>query len=78
MSCVYSNDFMRAMLWSQFVQVIKFLFSVTKEVVAMGTGTKCIGQNKMRKTGKYGVKTSCATFFLAGVIESVQMSKAQT
>jgi len=34
-----------------------FLFSVTKEVVAMGTGTKCIGQNKMRKTGKYGVKS---------------------
>uniref|UniRef100_A0A8B9G7N8 Uncharacterized protein n=1 Tax=Amazona collaria TaxID=241587 RepID=A0A8B9G7N8_9PSIT len=25
---------------------------LTKEVVAMGTGTKCIGQNKMRKTGK--------------------------
>ncbi|XP_029881253.1 tRNA-specific adenosine deaminase 1 isoform X11 [Aquila chrysaetos chrysaetos] len=24
---------------------------VTKEIVAMGTGTKCIGQNKMRKTG---------------------------
>lgn len=23
----------------------------------MGTGTKCIGQNKMRKTGKYGVKS---------------------
>lgn len=36
--------------------VIIVSFSVTKEVVAMGTGTKCIGQDKMRKTGKYGVK----------------------
>lgn len=28
--------------------------SVTKEVVSMGTGTKCIGQSKMRKSGKAG------------------------
>uniref|UniRef100_A0A8C2RLW7 Adenosine deaminase tRNA specific 1 n=1 Tax=Capra hircus TaxID=9925 RepID=A0A8C2RLW7_CAPHI len=27
---------------------------VTKEVVSMGTGTKCIGQSKMRKSGKAG------------------------
>uniref|UniRef100_A0A8C0RAU1 Adenosine deaminase tRNA specific 1 n=1 Tax=Canis lupus familiaris TaxID=9615 RepID=A0A8C0RAU1_CANLF len=26
---------------------------VTKEVVSMGTGTKCIGQSKMRKSGKF-------------------------
>lgn len=25
---------------------------MTKEVVSMGTGTKCIGQTKMRKSGK--------------------------
>lgn len=34
--------------------MICFFLLVTKEVVSMGTGTKCIGQSKMRKSGKGG------------------------
>lgn len=38
-----------------------FSSSVTKEVVSMGTGTKCIGQSKMRKSGKpeWGLNGAC-------------------
>ncbi|KAI2579765.1 ADAT1 isoform 2 [Pan troglodytes] len=31
---------------------------VTKEVVSMGTGTKCIGQSKMRKNGTFSTNSS--------------------
>lgn len=46
-----------------------FLPSVTKEVVSMGTGTKCIGQSKMRKSGKptLGLHIACRGSFGNGV-----------
>ncbi|KAK2497974.1 hypothetical protein MC885_017749 [Smutsia gigantea] len=31
---------------------------VTKEVVSMGTGTKCIGQSKMRKSGTFSISST--------------------
>ncbi|KYO42977.1 tRNA-specific adenosine deaminase 1 isoform B [Alligator mississippiensis] len=40
--------------WTLLAAVVRFEAAgprVTKEVVAMGTGTKCIGQTKMRKSG---------------------------